>query len=405
MHVLESGKQAGTSSTSSIARTVAGVASVTSLAPLPGTAVFTGAAISGLLLLPLFLVYVRDRRALLFFLVASMAVVVVTPLTALAAGATGDAMPQLDWTLRPLSLVCSIIVIYWCAQRIGITGAVLLAIPAPMIFDLITRSGQGNDWKYAISVWVTVGLLVAVHRRSLAWKIPVVLGIVVVSAMNDTRGIIAMVAAGAVVDLVARTGGAKAYRICTSIVGSIVVSVSAFQLAVVGAFGSNIQNTMLMQTERGPLSLLRAARPESGGNVALIASEPFRFVIDDAVTADQAAIIRNSFSQVDRDPNSIYVTRGVLEGAELHSVAADLWMHLGFIGLVLALVFGAYFVILGIRALRSQSRLAGVIVFISLRGVWDLLFSPVSDMRFWPLYVVLGLYFIAQEKVSYGSSR
>lgn len=402
--MASSGMRAEVSSKSAISRSVAVLASVLALVPLPGTAVFTGSVISFLLLLPVFLVYVRARRALLLLIALSMIVVVVSPLSALVAGATAEAMPQWDWTLRPLSLACSTIVIHWCAQRIGILGAVLFAIPAPMLFDWITRSGQGNDWKYAVSIWVTVGVLVAVHRRGLAWKLPAVAAIVVVSAMNDTRGIIAMVAAGAVVELVARTGGAKLYRFSASIVGTVVVSISAFQLAVAGALGSNIQNTMLMQTERGPLSLLRAARPESGGNIALVASEPFRFVIGDAVTADQAAIIRNSFAQVDRDPNSLYVNRGILQGAELHSIAADLWLHLGFIGLALAVAFGAFFLALGIKALRSRSQLTVVIVFISLRGLWDLLFSPVSDTRCWPLYLALGLYFFAQEKVSYGNS-
>ncbi|MDR7162613.1 hypothetical protein J2X12_000614 [Pseudarthrobacter oxydans] len=277
-------------------------------------------------------------------------------------------------------------------------SAVILAIPAPLLFDVITRASQGNTWKYAASVWVSLGLLVLVHRMNVAMKVLAVGTIVIMSVLNDTRGIIAMAATGVLVEILSRTGRTRVYRIAASLIGASVLAVASYQLAIAGALGSGIQRTMILQTQEGPMSLLRTARPESGGNFALVLSDPFRFIIDDRVTADQAAVIQNSFSQVGRDPNSLYVQSGVLKSAELHSVTADLWLHLGFAGLLLSVIFGLFFAYLGFRALSSHRMLAGAVTFVSLRGVWDLLFSPVSDLRFWPLYFLVGLAFLASER-------
>ncbi|WP_159101468.1 hypothetical protein [Paenarthrobacter aurescens] len=182
-----------------------------------------------------------------------------------------------------------------------------------------------------------------------------------------------------------------------AVVGSGLAAIAAFQLAIVGALGSSIQQTMLMQTEYGPLSILRAARPESGGNLSLVFQDPWRFVISDSVTAEQAAIIRNSFSQVSRDPNSLYVSQNVLHGAELHSIAADLWLHLGLFGLIAGFAAVVLFVVAAFRSVWIPSNLTFVGLFVSLRAIWDLMFSPASDLRFWPLYILLALYIIFEK--------
>ncbi|MEW9872759.1 hypothetical protein [Arthrobacter sp. HS15c] len=381
-------------------KAIAVVVSVTALVPLPGVNIFTGSILAACLLFPVLIAFLRYERRLLKFVWLAMAVVVMSPLSAALAGASEAGMPQWEWVTRPLSLAISVIVIYWSSQTIGVTLSVILAIPGPMLFDLVTRSSQGNNWKYAASVWVTVGLLVLVHKLGLVWKMAAVFAIVILSALNDTRGIIIMVAAGALVELLSRTGKARMYRVVTSSIATLLLVWSIFQLALAGVLGSNIQHTMIMQTQRGPMALLRTARPESGGNISLVFSDPLRFIISDSVTAEQAAIVRNSFAQVDRDPNSLYVDRGILHGAELHSVAADLWLHLGTVGLLLAVLFFGFFLLLGFQGLRSNLPLTTVVVFIALRGMWDLLFSPVSDTRFWPLFMVLGLVFMSLEKGS-----
>lgn len=393
------------SATASLTRGVAAVASIVSLIPLPSVQHLTGAMIVLLLLLPILVSFSRSQRWLLAFVGGAALVAILAPLCALLAGATAGGVPEWEWLARPVGLAVSTLVLVWSASQIGVAATVVLAIPAPMIFDLVSRSGQGNDWKYAISVWVTIGTLVAVHRLPVAWKLSAVGIIIAVSALNDTRGVIAMVGVGAAVEFLNKTGRTRFYKITSSVVGSIALAIATFQLAVVGAFGAKIQNTMLTQTQTGPMSLLRVARPESGGNVALISSDPFRLIISDVVTSDQAAIIRDSFTQVNRDPNSLYVNGNVLNSAEMHSIATDMWLHMGFLGLLFAVLCAVFFVFLALKAFQTRSTLTTVAVFVSFRGIWDLMFSPMSDIRAWPLYLAVGLIYTLQREAINGGPR
>ena len=379
-------------------RVAAVAVSLTALLPLPKVDVFTGAVVSAALLLPLMVPLFAKDKNLQRLAVSTLLLGLLAAGTAALVADSGDGIPTWQWAFRPFALMVSVVVLYWSSTKIGISSSVILAIPVPLIFDVITRYGQGNIWKYAASVWVTVGLLVLVHRRGVWWKCAAVALLVVLSAMNDTRGIIAMAAAGLVVEVLSKTATRKLYRLAVSVVGAAILAVGSFQLAVTGALGAGIQRTMVQQTQEGAMSLLRFARPESEGNLAMVLADPLRFLVDDKVSASQAAIIQNSFAEVGRDPGSQYVERGVLYGAELHSVLADFWLHIGFFGIVIAAIFASFFVSIGIKALFSRSPLVGVVIFISLRAIWDLMFSPASDLRFWPLYVLIGLVFFVSER-------
>ncbi len=383
-----------------LARYVAVAVAGITLLPLPGISVLTGSALVWLLMFPVMIFVLR--RARVFRIVALLAgfILVGAPLGNFLAGGSAGTVPSWDWLIRPIGLLLSVVALEWSAQYVGLRNAVLLAIPAPMIFDWISRSSQGNDWKYALSVWVTVGAIIAVYRKSYAWKLPVLVFLVLVSALNGTRGIIAMLAIAVAVDLLARGGRTRSHRTALAIIGSVTAATAAFQLAITGVFGASIKQTMLAQTEFGPLSILRSARPESGGNLSLVFQDPLRFVISESVSAEQAATIRDSFAQVSRDPNSNYVVQNVLRGAELHSLAADLWFHLGIVGLLIAIAAAWLFVSTAIRGIWMPTNLTLLGTFISLRVIWDLMFSPASDLRFWPLYLLLAFYVFSERKIT-----
>ncbi|ABM08322.1 putative integral membrane protein [Paenarthrobacter aurescens TC1] len=395
--ILATSLKIGSSAPVTLDRYVALGVGATALLPLPGISVFTGSALAFLIMFPVLAPIVRQTPGLKVFAILGMLVIIGASLANFVAGGSAGTVPSWDWLARPVSLLLSVAALAWSTQHLGLRNSILIAIPAPLVFDWIARSSQGNDWKYSLSLWVTVGALVAIHKWSFAWRLPVLTVLIIVSALNGTRGIIAMLVIAATVELLARGGRTRTRKTAMAVVGSGLAAIAAFQLAIVGALGSSIQQTMLMQTEYGPLSILRAARPESGGNLSLVFQDPWRFVISDSVTAEQAAIIRNSFSQVSRDPNSLYVSQNVLHGAELHSIAADLWLHLGLFGLIAGFAAVVLFVVAAFRSVWIPSNLTFVGLFVSLRAIWDLMFSPASDLRFWPLYILLALYIIFEK--------
>ncbi|MDD9153904.1 hypothetical protein PUY80_15140 [Plantibacter flavus] len=288
----------------------------------------------------------------------------------------------------PVALWLSLAILAWCAEQLGARTTLLLCLPVPAVFDLISRGGLGNIWKYAIAVWVVVGVLTYIDGKSRLTVLLGVIAIVVVSAAFDTRNVIVMVMLSAAVGVVSTLRGSRSRRFVIGALAGCVILIAALQLAISGALGAGIQVTTTQQMSAGPISLLRDARPESAGNLSLIAENPLRVPDSSGVSSREAAVIRSSFSGVDRDPFSQYVTVNVISRAEFHSVTVDAWFHMGLAGVIFSIALAALAIWMLAGLIRRPYPLAVLASFGALRILWDLLFSPVSDTRFWPVYLL-----------------
>ena len=68
------------------------------------------------------------------------------------------------------------------------------------------------------------------------------------------------------------------------------------------------------------------------------------------------------------------------ERIELHSVVADLWLLFGPLGLVTGLVV-AVVIVAGMAHQRATGHLNGLLALVGVVALWDLAFSPLSNLN------------------------
>ncbi len=360
------------------------LASTTALVPLPNLPQLTGASLTLLLFFPVVAQFARTPRVR----VISILCIGTSACSLGGSVALGGAPPSLNALLVPVALACSVVVLAWGSDVLGFRLVVFLAAVPPMLFDAISRSEQGNLWKYALSVWAVLLVLAAIEGRSAASRALGYVMLLVVSAIFDTRNIIIFVLLAALWDISTAIFNARWQRTAASVLAVLLGGYLLAQFAVSGVLGETIERTTLEQSRGGMQRLVENARPEARGNWQLIVSDPVRVQVSQELSAEDAAVVRASFAGVGRDPNSMYVREDVLTSSELHSIAADGWFHLGTVGLLLA-VSALVFSVRSIRVLAfSRPAFGAIAVFGATRMTWDVLFSPLTDLRFWPLLLV-----------------
>lgn len=372
-----------------LVRFVAIIAAVIALLPIPGGGQLSASAALCAALAPV--IYRTVRRSTLLsagFWISAMCLLVPPIQRSLSGSFPLNPPGVFDTATLPIALWLSLAILAWCAEQLGARTTLLLCLPVPAVFDLVSRGGLGNVWKYAIAVWVVAGVLTYIDGKRRVTFLLGVVAIVAVSAAFDTRNVIVMVMLSAAVGLVSTLRGSRSRRFVIGALVGCAILIAALQLAISGALGAGIQITTKQQMSSGPISLLRDARPESAGNLSLIAENPLRVPDSSGVSSREAAVIRSSFSGVDRDPFSQYVTVNVISRAEFHSVAVDAWFHMGLAGVISSIALASLAIWMLASLVRNPYPLAVLASFGALRILWDLLFSPVSDTRFWPIYLL-----------------
>ncbi len=383
-----------------------------SLVPLPLTKVFTGS------LLALALMFLMDQGSrvdlsLKFarrFLWVSLCT---SALAFLLVFFQMGKFQQLDFednelVLFPVSLAISVFALVRVALAIGAPLTIALASGPLLLVDILQRDYQGNIWKYAAGITVTFLVLYFFKDASRQLWLSVFLTLCIVSLVFDTRSIFLLLALSLVISLFLQKL-AKANAIWKNLVtlgfaGSTYLLF--FNLALDGWFGETVMRLTLEQSGGNAAVLLFGARPEAQGNANLIASNPIRMTPGDPLGSEQISIIRSSFSFSNRDPFSVYINNNILGFEEFHSVFTNLWFHLGVVGLSYGIVLAGIAIKIAIVAnknrvehLRLRFDIQRVLLtYLALRILWDLAFSPWSDMRVWPLYAVALLSLSEKEK-------
>jgi hypothetical protein len=160
--------------------------------------------------------------------------------------------------------------------------------------------------------------------------------------------------------------GAGVYMIVTALIFS-------------GALGQAALERSEAQIEESG-SLLTGGRPELGASTALITQQPLGYGAGTLPTTPDILVAKSGMATLGYDPNNGYVENFLFGyGYEVHSVTGDLWIRYGLLGAVFAAALVA------IALLGSGSRVASrsataLLVYLSIRILWDLAFGPFYSM-------------------------
>ncbi len=285
-------------------------------------------------------------------------------------------------TLDLISFVLSVGLLIWCRTHIGITRTAIWFGVGALLNTVLTGIDPENPWKYSLAVPVSIIVLGVVHATgSRVLEIVALFALAGVSLTSSSRAMIAffVLAAAIVAWQILSKGRRHSPRPWQVIILIGALAVAAFNLfqglLLEGMLGEAAQERTIGQIDTSG-SLLTGGRPEIGASVALIGHRPWGYGSGTQPDSNDIAVAKTGMSDLNYDPNNGYVDRYMFGGQyEVHSVMGDLWIRFGPLGaFLLVLLLGVAVYALGHGI--PQRTASGLVVFLVLRGVWDVFFSP-----------------------------
>ncbi|GAA4359772.1 hypothetical protein [Angustibacter luteus] len=310
-----------------------------------------------------------------------------------------------------LSVFLGVGVILWARTVLGLrwTG-VAFAVGLLMSAAQTASSGLAatNPWKFAWSLPVTLLLLsLLAPVRSRLVQVLALGGLALSGVTNDARSFFGMClfTAGLVIwqGLPAGQPG-RLRRITPAVLLAGLLALvywGGTKLLLDGALGSGLQERSQAQVLKSG-SLLAGGRPEWTATWQLMHERPLGFGLGSVPTSSDIVVAKTGLSKVLEDYDSGYVDKFMFGGAfKLHSVAADLWVNLGVLGLLLALVVAV--ILLGslVRALADRTASA-VVIFTTVVAVWFLAFGPIVS-NLGDIGLALGLTLLVRDAPGSGA--
>jgi len=255
-----------------------------------------------------------------------------------------------------------------------------------------------NIWRFGFSVPVTVVVLALAWRSGRRWlEVVAALTLGVVSALSGGRSTFAMLLVTAVLvtwSALPKPASRAASRLRVVLLSAALVA-AVYQvgqgLILDGYLGEGTQERTAAQINQSG-SVLLGARPEMGATIALVPTRPFGFGGGTQPSTEDLLVAKAGMTHLGYDPNNGYVERYMFgSGIELHSVLADLWAAYGLPG-VLAAAMVLWFAIRHLTDAIARRTAAGLLVYLCVRTIWDLGFSPLfSSVTLLSLTVALVL--------------
>ncbi|MTB88001.1 hypothetical protein H9L21_03295 [Aeromicrobium senzhongii] len=287
-------------------------------------------------------------------------------------------------TVRVLSLAVGVVSLLWARTVVGLRTVVLVFGLGALANVAILGANPANVWKFSLSVPVILlalsGPWVFGNRNR---EFVVLIALTVVSALNDSRSAAAMLLIAAAIVLIqggrAGTAGTARLRFVVVPVQLVVIAVAGYfavQAAILeGALGEAARDRTVAQTTTAGSALL-GGRPEIGATAALVDANPFGLGAGTLVSYDNLLLAKEGMRKIGYDPNNNYVEVYLFGNTyEVHSVLGNLWIQFGIAGLVTAALVGLI-LIHGLVVVSSERIARGVVVYLALRSLWDLPFSP-----------------------------
>ena len=241
---------------------------------------------------------------------------------------------------------------------------------------------NSNVWKFQYSVPLTIillGLALATRRR---WvELLVVAGLCAMSIANDSRSLFAilLLAFCLVAWQMRPTSTTRRASTTRVVIGIGIAAAAVFNvgqaLLLDGVLGAETQARTVAQLDQSG-SILLGGRPELAATAALFAHQPSGFGSGTYASLNDIIVAKAGMASIGYDPNNGYVETFMFGlGFEVHSVAGDLWVRFGLVGLAFA-AFIAWIAIVGLGHGIARRSASAVVIYLGVRLCWDLLFSP-----------------------------
>lgn len=266
---------------------------------------------------------------------------------------------------------------YWSIQ--GVASVFALGELLSSIFLGISSDPDYIKYNLAWPVcvlamaWASVG-----HPRARVWVAGCVC--LFVAVISEYRFLILITGAVLVLSIGVGKAGTgligKWVRIAFVLL-SCVVGVYLIQLVLLsGLLGRYIASKTASQMVTGGGSLLLGGRVESPAIVALVAARPIGYGFGFLPSSTEQQIIYSAMEGASGTVDQYYVNSYMLgEGLlKVHSIAGDLWVNLGILGLCLAGVLVFWVGCLFSRVIWN--RRSPLVVLLVGWTIWDLFFSP-----------------------------
>ena len=304
-------------------------------------------------------------------------------------------------TARVLGIALVLATLLWARTLVGIRCLVLTFGVGSLASLIVSGVNPDNAWKFSLSVPVALIALslpaVAEHR----WRqVLVVLALVAVSALNDSRS-----AAGLLLMAVVLTVTQRGQR-GSEQQGQWRAWVSLGRIALIGIGVFFVTQAAILEGMLGEAARIRTeaqialsgssivgGRPEMGAALALIYQRPWGYGAGTLVTYDYLMLAKSGMNSLGYNTRKNgYVEQYMFgQGFEVHSVLGDMWILFGIAGAALAVVFVA-FSLIGLGESLSRGSAITVAIFLILRLTWDFTFSPFpSAMYLLPLTLAVAL--------------
>lgn len=285
-------------------------------------------------------------------------------------------------SLMILTAVLGVAVLLWVGRVLGIEKVALLWGVGAVVGALLDPARwNGNPWKFAFALPVTVIVLALLaRRRRIIPQVVTLGGLGIVSVLLDYRSFFGFCVLTGVLLLWQQIGGWRPPR---HKAGSVVV-VGGLGLAmyyggtallVDGALGPELQERSEAQIEASG-SLLLGGRPEWSGTAKLMAETPWGYGLGVRPDTADVKAIKSGFAGINVEYDNGYVERFMAgDSFKLHSIVADLWAYCGVFGLLLC---GAIvLILLGAFVTRFATRTGTpLFLFLAILALWDLAFGP-----------------------------
>lgn len=357
-------------------------------------------ALASLALLPVWLRSLGRFRGAWLFLVALAA--------AAGSGALLTALAEPEHVTSDRRLLAATLLLVNVALTVGglLWARTLLGSPATAAcygLGMLSVALDGsrvseNIWRFGFSLPVTVVVLALAWRSGRRWlEVVAALGLGLVSALSGGRSTFAMLTLTAVLvtwSALPRPASRAASRLRVVLLSAALVA-AVYQvgqgLILDGYLGESTQQRTAAQINTSG-SVLLGARPEIGATAALVPTRPFGFGGGTQPSTADLLVAKAGMSSLGYDPDNGYVERYMFgSGIELHSVLADLWAAYGLPGVLVAAIV-LWFVVRHLTDAIARRTAAGLLVYLCVRTLWDLGFSPLySSVTLLSLTVALVL--------------
>ena len=302
-----------------------------------------------------------------------------------------------------VNLLAGIGFLLW-SHRVAGVAATCIAFGAGAVLSIPLSMGGGITWRFTFSIPLTLLILALVSSQRRVWlSVTALVALAGVGLLNDSRSNSSFLLLAAAILLWQRvmSGNGRHRRGISLIIAAAGIGITTFlllQAAIVeGAFGEATRSRTVAQLDATGGNLLLGARPEAAAAAALVARYPWGLGSGIKANYDDIIAAKESMASIGYDPNNGYVQRYMFGSAvEVHSVLGDLWIWFGIAGAVLVPII-LVVLVRGATAAYENGAITALLAWVTLRGIWDLAFSPFSSA----LYIMMLSVSLAIAHASY----